>query len=181
VVAAWGSVDPRRWVLLLTSRARALVVAFCVLGLLWIPAYVAARISVRGGLSQALISAQANISLQRDYIALSQQVTSFDQQTLDCSNLAQPLPCVTAADATFAGHLDTFVHRLQGIAMPVQAQAAEQQLAAVGRQSVRILRQLATATDATQYRQIVTGSGLHQSLTQFDTDFNQLHNILAGA
>jgi hypothetical protein len=181
VVAGWGSVDPRRWVLLLTSRARALVVAFCVLGLLWIPAYVAAGISVRGGMSQALISAQANISLQRDYTALSQQVTSFDQQTLDCSNLAQPLPCVTAADATFAGHLDTFVHRLQGIAMPVQAQAAEQQLAAVGRQSVRILRQLATATDATQYRQIATGSGLHQSLTQFDTDFNQLQNILAGA
>ncbi len=181
VAAGWGSVDPRRWVLLLTSRARTLVVVFCALGLLWIPAYVAAAISVRGSLSQAASSLQANLSLQRDYASLSQQVTAFDQQTQGCASQAQPLPCVTAADATFAGHLDTFVNRLQGIAMPVRAQAAEQQLAAVGRQSVLVLQQLATATDATQYQQIATGSGLDQSLTQFDTDFNQLQNILAGA
>lgn len=166
--AALGS-----WWLFLTSRAKALVTAFIVLGALFAVAEAGLE-AVNAG--HAVTAARASNQLQADVGPLNSTLSNYPAQVQAC----QTNSCVTISNDLVAAAYYVFAQQVRAIPMPsAQASAEAANLAAAASHAGHAFDGLAGA--ATQGQDISIGSGLRQAIDQVQQDYSTLAGELAGS
>jgi Domain of unknown function (DUF4389) len=157
------------WRLVLSSGARKLVGFFLALGAVAIVAYTVVMIVVVGS-AGSRVNAVNQVS--QAHTTLVSTVNALQTATAACQN---NVSCVTKQDGKAADAFLAFKSTLGSTAMPDSAStAASQKLQQDTARIAADFRSLSQATSASQYQQTLASSGLQQTLTQFDTDYQQL-------
>jgi hypothetical protein len=172
-------VRPASWQLTLTSAAKRLVVLFVVLGaLIWVGDIVLNATLVANNVNRSNTVNTANHAIDQlnsSYTALTSNLKKWEGAVKACGT---NLTCVTKADGTAATYFSTFASQLQATPMPSGAAAAASKLHTDATQAAQDFTQLSKATSVSGYQSTFVGTGLQQTLDQFDQDFNALGTTL---
>jgi hypothetical protein len=173
VVTGFGS-----WWLVLSSKARTLVTAFIVLGVV----FAAAEGFVQAAFTNNVVgTAEAVNQLQSDFTPVNAAINSIPAKVKACNG---QLACVTQLDRSVAGTLNTFAARVRGIAMPSgQASSDAADLASTTSHTASIFAAFGAATSVSQYQSIANAdtNDLQQSLEQIYADYNTLGTALTNS
>ena len=161
------------WWLVLSSRARALVTTFIVLGVLFAVGQGVVEAAVT---SNAVSSAEANSQLQAALSPLNSELSSYSTQVRAC----QTGSCVSTQNLMAASAFNTFAAQVRAISMPsAQTSAEAANLAAAASHVASIYTALSEATSQSQYQSIA--AGLQSAVNQVQQDFTTLTNSLTGS
>jgi Domain of unknown function (DUF4389) len=173
VVTGFGS-----WWLVLSSKARTLVTAFIVLGVV----FAAAEGFVQAAFTNNVVgTAEAVNQLQSDFTPVNATINGIPAKVKACNG---QLACVTQLDRSVAGTLNNFGAQVRGIAMPSgQASSDAADLASTTSHAASIFAALGAATSVNQYQSIgnAESNELQQSLEQIYTDYNALGTALTNS
>jgi hypothetical protein len=173
VVTGFGS-----WWLVLSSKARTLVTAFIVLGVV----FAAAEGFVQAAFTNNVVgTAEAVNQLQSDFTPVNATINGIPAKVKACNG---QLACVTQLDRSVAGTLNNFAAQVRGIAMPSgQASSDAADLASTTSHAASIFAALGAATSVNQYQSIgnAESNELQQSLEQIYTDYNALGTALTNS
>jgi Domain of unknown function (DUF4389) len=173
VVTGFGS-----WWLVLSSKARTLVTAFIVLGVV----FAAAEGFVQAAFTNNVVgTAEAVNQLQSDFTPVNATINGIPAKVKACNG---QLACVTQLDRSVAGTLNNFAAQVRGIAMPSgQASSDAADLASTTSHAASIFAALGAATSVNQYQSIgnAESNDLQQSLEQIYTDYNALGTALTNS
>jgi hypothetical protein len=173
VVTGFGS-----WWLVLSSKARTLVTAFIVLGVV----FAAAEGFVQAAFTNNVVgTAEAVNQLQSDFTPVNATINGIPAKVKACNG---QLACVTQLDRSVAGTLTNFAAQVRGIAMPSgQASSDAADLASTTSHAASIFAALGAATSVNQYQSIgnAESNDLQQSLEQIYTDYNALGTALTNS
>jgi hypothetical protein len=181
-----GVADPPygQWRLVLSSKARKLVVAFFVLGVFGYVVYAAVAIPVFLGVQRSNQTVVAQDQTATAYATLEQQAQSFNSEGTSCGRTspATAASCFEANDARFASGLDAYAQSLASIAYPtsVAPQAAAARSAAV-QASATLVRLSQTGPDFSTYQSAAGNSDFQAEADQIDTTTRQLGSALSAA
>jgi hypothetical protein len=177
--AGWSVPGSPPWRLVLSQRARRLVILFLVLGAVIFVAYTAivAVAAVNGTTAnRATALSQTN----KAFSQLSISMTAFGSKTSACRTSQQPLRCVTAADKQASQAFGTYAQAQGAVSMPDSSSQADASLLATGaRHAQAIFRQLGTSTSIAQYQQTVNSANLQQLFSQIELTYRHLQTSLA--
>jgi len=164
------------WWLVLSSRAKALVTIFLVLGVLFAAAEGALEAAVT---SNTVTAAQASSQLQAAAVPVNSVLSSYSAKVDACNG---QLSCVTAADRTVSDTYSTFATQVRSISMPnAQTSADAESLASSASHVASIFASLGAATSVTQYQNIANSSGVQQAVSQVSQDYTTLANHLTNS
>jgi Domain of unknown function (DUF4389) len=171
VVTGLGS-----WWLILSSRAKALVTTFIVLGVLFAAAQGAFEAVFT---SNAVTAAQASSQLQADTAPVSSAINNYSANVNACNG---QLACVTALDRKVSATFGTFAAQVGSIPMPSgQASSEAEALAASASHVASIFASLGAATSVSQYQDIANSSGVQQAVDQVNQDYVKLGDTLTNS
>ncbi len=179
----WGATptvaSERSWRLILSDRAKRLVVVLFVLGgLLYILEFMLPAVL---GITVANATV-AETETASAYAALQQQAQSFDAQATTCRTLGDPAAlaqCFESNDAHFASELQSYSNTLSAIHYPsnVSGDLAAVQ-SAVGQSSSTLTHLSQVGSDLSSYVTAVSSSNIVSELNQVTTSTNQLESAL---
>jgi Domain of unknown function (DUF4389) len=173
VVTGFGS-----WWLVLSSKARTLVTAFIVLGVV----FAAAEGFVQAAFTNNVVgTAEAVNQLQSDFTPVNAAINGIPAKVKACNG---QLACVTQLDRSVADTLNNFAAQVRGIAMPSgQASSDAADLASTTSHAASIFAALGAATSVNQYQSIgnAESNDLQQSLEQIYTNYNALGTALTNS
>ena len=166
------------WWLVLSSKARTLVTAFIVLGVV----FAAAEGFVQAAFTNNVVgTAEAVNQLQSDFTPVNATINGIPAKVKACNG---QLECVTQLDRSVGGTLNNFAAQVRGIAMPSgQASSDAADLASTTSHAASIFAALGAATSVNQYQSIgnAESNELQQSLEQIYTDYNALGTALTNS
>jgi hypothetical protein len=173
VVTGFGS-----WWLVLSSKAKTLVTAFIVLGVV----FAAAEGFVQAAFTNNVVgTAEAVNQLQSGFTPVNDTINGIPAKVKACNG---QLACVTQLDRSVAGTLNTFAAQVRGIAMPFgQASSDAARLASTTSHTAGIFAALGAVTSVSQYQSIgsADSNDLQQSLEQIYTEYNTLGTALTNS
>ncbi len=168
------AVDP--WRLVLSGSARTLVAVASILGALGLAAYVILIVNLTGTtVNNAASRANALATVSTAYNRLGSVLQPFATQTAACG---QSLSCVTTLDRKVGQAFQSFSSSVQSAGIPSQYSGEANTLVGDTTKVANDFDQLAGATSASQYESIATGLNLEAVLSQWQADFNRLHESL---
>jgi hypothetical protein len=160
------------WQVVLTSRAKNLVVFVLVLG---VASVMAVNITTAVSRYNRLHNDEAaGARVQSAYQALGGDVIGYESQTRSCETATQPLPCLTNAAQTVARAFTVFDQRLTATAVPASALSARGRLMVDSAEAERAFAQLSASNSAGRYQLTIESTGLPQLLNRFDQDYERL-------
>ena len=165
------------WRLVLSQTAKRLVTLFLVLGVVLLVGYVVlfTVIAATSG-SNGVSRAEAAISVESSYAALSSTSSAFDAKVSACQH---SLSCVNKADAQMSQAFGRFAQDMRGKSMPDAAStAAADRVESDASQASTGFARLAAVTSPAQYQQVVASTGLESLLAHFDNDYRALGSTL---
>jgi hypothetical protein len=161
------------WWLVLSSRAKALVTVFLVLGVLFAVGEGALEAAVT---SNVVSAAQANNQLQAALTPLNAELTTYSTQIRQC----QTQSCVSTQNNKAADAFNSFAAQVRAIPMPsAQTSTDAENLASSASHVASLYSQLAAVTTQSQYQSIA--SGLQSALDQVQQDYTTLTNQLTNS
>jgi hypothetical protein len=164
--------DPQAWRLVLSSGARKLVGLFVALGAIGLVAYIVVIIVAGTSGNTAAQRANAITQVSHSHSVLVGAMGALQQQAAACQTNAT---CVTKEDSRAANAFLAFNSALRVTPMPDgAASAASLSLQRDIARAAADFRSLSTATSGSQYQQMLASSGLQQTLTKFNADYQRL-------
>jgi hypothetical protein len=160
------------WQVVLTARAKNLLVLVLVLGVASLAGLNIANAVSRYDRFQT--EQQAGARVQSAYQTLSARVIGYESATRSCESLAEPLPCLTGAAQSVSEAFAVFARRLTGTAMPASAVAARGVVVADSARAERAFAELSVADSSGRYQLAIENSKLAPLLTRFDRDYQEL-------
>jgi hypothetical protein len=154
------------WQVVLTARAKNLLVLVLVLGVASLAGLNIANAVSRYDRFQT--EQQAGARVQSAYQTLSARVIGYESATRSCESLAEPLPCLTGAAQSVSEAFAVFARRLTGTAMPASAVAARGVVVADSARAERAFAELSVADSSGRYQLAIENSKLAPLLTRFD-------------
>jgi hypothetical protein len=167
--------DP--WRLVLSSRAKTLVTASLVIGVLGLAACVVFIGPGSSAANSAANRANALANLNRAYGQLFSVLKPFPTQSATCGQ-RQSLSCITALDRKVATAFDRFGTSLQQAGIPTAYSADEAKLMSDTTTLTRNYIRLAGARSPTQYEDLVVGMDITSTPRQWRADFSRLESAL---
>jgi len=164
------------WQVVLTSRAKNLVVFVLVVGVASVVSLNVASTASRYHRLQAEEAAGARV--QGAYQSLSTAVIDYESRTRSCAGTGQPLSCLTGAAQTVSRAFSTFVRRLSSTAVPGSAMSARQVLVSDGSRAEEDFEQLSASSSAVRYQLAIEDANLSRLLFRFDRDYVALGSRL---
>jgi hypothetical protein len=164
------------WRVVLTSRAKNLVVLAVLLGVATV-----AAVNITTTLSrynQMRNDEAAGARIQSAYQSLGGEVIGYESQTRSCDAAVAPLPCLTNAALTVARAFTVFDHRLTTTSVPASALSARVRVMADSTDAGRDFRQLAASNSPGRYQLTIESTDLPRLLSRFDQDYQRLGSQL---
>jgi len=180
--SGYGSGQPASpsvdWPLVLPRSAKALLIAFIVLGVITDIGGNVASVAFKGHAnSRALALSQWNTADN----ALNTEMTAWTTSITACDQ-SQSLGCATAADAKAASYMSAFARQVQAIAMPTAAtSAAAAKVVADATRTSADLTTVSQDTTVAQYQADMASSGLSPDLDAVQSDIGSLANALGNS
>ncbi len=160
------------WQVVLTARAKNLVVFVLVVGVLSVVGVNVANAAAR--YDRLHTEEAAGSRLQAAYQSLGTAVIGYESRTRSCAGTAQPLPCLTDAAQTVSQAFSVFVTRVAATSMPAPAMPARGVLVSDGRRAEKDFAQLSASSSAGRYQLVIESSNLARLLIRFDQDYETL-------
>jgi hypothetical protein len=165
------------WQVVLTARAKNLVVFVLVVGVLSVVGVNIANAAAR--YDRFHTEEAAGSRVQAAYQALGTAVIGYESRTRSCAGTAQPLPCLTDAAQTVSRAFSVFVTRVAATSMPASAMPARGVLVSDGRRAQEDFAQLSDSSSAGRYQLVIESSNLARLLLRFDQDYETLGTRLS--
>jgi hypothetical protein len=160
------------WQVVLTSRAKNLIVFVLILG---VASVVAVNvITTMSRYNQLHTDEAAGARVQSAYQSLGGAVIGYESRTRSCENTIQPLHCLTNAAETVSRAFAVFDRRLTATSVPSSATSARARLTADSAQAERDFGQLSASNSAGHYQLAIESTKLPQLLSRFDQDYERL-------
>ncbi len=180
-VPAWQPTPPSPvqdpyWRLVLSSRAKNLVVFVLVVGVASVVSVDVATTVSR--YHQLQTEEAAGTHVQSAYQSLSTAVIGYESRTRSCAGTDQPLRCLTGAAQTVSGAFSAFVRRLSTTTVPASAISARRVLVSDGTRAEEDFQTLSASSSADHYQLTIEDSNLPRLLIRFDRDYVALGTLL---
>jgi hypothetical protein len=164
------------WQIVLTARAKNLVVLVLVLGVASVVTLNVANTVSRYDRLQT--DETAGVHVQSAYRSLSNAVVGYASETRSCESSVEPLPCLTGAAHNVSEAFSVFVRRVSATTMPAAAASARAVLVSDGTRAEDDFAQLSSSSSAGHYQLAIDSSHLPQLLIRFDQDYEDLGSEL---
>jgi hypothetical protein len=164
------------WRVVLTSRAKNLVVVVLVLAVATVAAInITTTISRYNRLHSDEV---AGARIQDAYQTLGGAVIGYESQTRACDSAIRTLPCLTTAALTVARAFTVFDHRLTATSVPGWAVSARVRVMGDSAGAARAFQQLSASNSPGHYQLTIESTDLPRLLSRFDQDYERLGSQL---
>jgi hypothetical protein len=164
------------WRLVLTPRAKNLLVFVIVLGVASVSAVNIAHAVSR--YHQITTDEQASVDVQNAYTSLSRAVVGYETETKACADSVDGLTCLTQAAQSVSDAFSVFDRHLTTTTMPAGATAARGVVVTDGTHAGQAFARLSASSSAGRYELVIETSDLPLLLTRFDQDYLALGTTL---